>query len=105
MLEKHFEGLEILHVVRDLNIAVDVLAKLRSDRAQVPLSIFVEELTSPSIKQPKNISPLILPHLVLRYWPSSHPRLKFSSITSKSTSCQQTKEKPSKSSVEARTMS
>jgi hypothetical protein len=32
-LEKHFEGLEILHVVRDLNIAVDVLAKLGSDRA------------------------------------------------------------------------
>jgi len=32
-LEKHFQGLEILHVVRDLNIAANVLAKLGSDRA------------------------------------------------------------------------
>jgi ribonuclease HI len=32
-LEKYFEGLEILHVVHDLNIAADVLVKLRSDRA------------------------------------------------------------------------
>ena len=32
-LEKHFQGLEILHVVRDLNIAADVLAKLGSDTA------------------------------------------------------------------------
>jgi ribonuclease HI len=32
-LEKHFQGLEIHHVVRDLNVAVDVLAKLGSDRA------------------------------------------------------------------------
>ena len=27
-LEKHFQGLEIHHVVRDLNVAADVLAKL-----------------------------------------------------------------------------
>ena len=32
-LEKHFQGLEILHVVRDLNITAAVLAKLGSDRA------------------------------------------------------------------------
>jgi ribonuclease HI len=32
-LEKNFEGLEILHVVCDLNVAVDVLAKLGSNRA------------------------------------------------------------------------
>ena len=50
-LEKHFQGLEIHHVVRDLNVAVDVLAKLRSDRAQVPASVFVEELSVPSIKR------------------------------------------------------
>jgi hypothetical protein len=55
-LAKHFEGLEILHVVRDLNIAADVLPKLRLDRAQVPLGIFVEELTSPSIKQPGHVT-------------------------------------------------
>jgi hypothetical protein len=55
-LEKNFEGLEILHVVHDLNVAADVLAKLGSDRAQVPPCMFVEELTSPSIKQPKPIT-------------------------------------------------
>jgi 1,4-dihydroxy-2-naphthoyl-CoA synthase len=32
-LEKNFQGLEILHVVCDLNVAADVLAKLGSDRA------------------------------------------------------------------------
>jgi len=32
-LEKHFQGHKILHVMRDLNIAADVLAKLGSDRA------------------------------------------------------------------------
>jgi hypothetical protein len=35
-LEKHFQGLEILHVMQDLNVAADVLAKLGSDRAKVP---------------------------------------------------------------------
>ena len=40
-LEKHFQGLEILHVMQDLNIATDVLAKLGSDRAQVPPDVFV----------------------------------------------------------------
>jgi hypothetical protein len=55
-LEKHFEGLDILHVVHDLNIVVDVLAKLGSDRAQMPPVVFVEELTSPSIKQPEHVT-------------------------------------------------
>ena len=50
-LEKRFQGLEILHVMRDLNIAADVLAKLGSDRAQVPPDVFVQELQVPSIKQ------------------------------------------------------
>ena len=40
-LEKHFQGLEILHVIRDLNVAANVLAKLGLDRAQVPLDVFV----------------------------------------------------------------
>jgi hypothetical protein len=35
-LEKNFEGLEILHVLCDSNIAADILAKLGSDRAKVP---------------------------------------------------------------------
>ena len=51
-LEKHFQGLEILHVLRDSNIAADVLAKLGSDRAKVPPGVFIEELSAPSIKQP-----------------------------------------------------
>jgi ribonuclease HI len=49
-LEKHFQGLEILHVLRDSNVAADVLAKLGSDRAKVPPGVFVEELSAPSIK-------------------------------------------------------
>ena len=35
-LKKHFQGLEILHVLRDSNIAADVLAKLGSDSAKGP---------------------------------------------------------------------
>ncbi|XP_066351623.1 uncharacterized protein [Miscanthus floridulus] len=50
-LEKHFQGLEIDHVVCDLNVVADVLAKLESDRAQVPAGVFVEELSVPSIKR------------------------------------------------------
>ena len=49
-LEKHFQDLEILHVMRDLNIVADVLAKLGSDRAQLPPDVFVQELQVPSIK-------------------------------------------------------
>jgi hypothetical protein len=56
-LEKNFQGLEILHVLRDSNIAADVLAKLGSDRAKVSPRVFVEELPYPSIKQPDEITP------------------------------------------------
>jgi ribonuclease HI len=59
-LEKNFQGLEILHVLRDSNIVANVLAKLGSDRAKVPPGVFVEELTSPSIKQPGVITPKTL---------------------------------------------
>ena len=45
--------------MRDSNIAADVLAKLRSDRAKVPPSVFIEELSAPSIKQPGEITPEI----------------------------------------------
>ena len=51
-LKKYFHGLEILHVLRDSNIAADVLTKLGSDRAKVPPGVFIEELSAPSIKQP-----------------------------------------------------
>ena len=55
--QKHFQGFEILHVLRDSNIATDVLAKLRSDRAKVPPGVFIEELSAPSIKQPGEMAP------------------------------------------------
>jgi hypothetical protein len=45
-----------MHVLRDSNFAVDVHAKLGSDRAKVPPGVFVEELPSPSIKQPSGIT-------------------------------------------------
>ena len=56
-LEKYFQGLEILHVLHDSNIAADVLAKLGSDRANVPPDVFIEELSTSSIKQPEEITP------------------------------------------------
>ena len=48
-LENKFSGLEIHHVVRDNNVAVDVLSKLGSDQAEVPPGIFVHELHHPSV--------------------------------------------------------
>ena len=44
-----FLGLETHHVIRDNNVAADILSKLGSDRAEVPLGIFVHELHHPSI--------------------------------------------------------
>jgi hypothetical protein len=55
-LEKNFQGLEILHVLRDSNVAADILTKLGSDMAKVPPGVFVEELSAPSIKQPGEIT-------------------------------------------------
>jgi hypothetical protein len=48
-LENKFYGLEFHHVVRDNNVAADVLLKLGSTRAQVPAGVFVHELHAPSI--------------------------------------------------------
>ena len=48
-LENKFSGLEIHHVIRDNNVAANVLSKLGSDRAEVPPGIFVHELHHPSI--------------------------------------------------------
>jgi hypothetical protein len=50
-LENKFYGLEFHHVVRDNNVAADVLSKLGSTRAQVPSGIFVHELHAPSIPE------------------------------------------------------
>jgi hypothetical protein len=51
-LENKFYGLKFHHVVRDNNVAVDVLSKLGSTRAQVPTGVFVHELHAPSISKP-----------------------------------------------------
>jgi hypothetical protein len=56
-LKKHFQGLEILHVLHDSNVAADILAKLGSDRVKVPPGVLVEELSAPPIKQPGEITP------------------------------------------------
>jgi hypothetical protein len=45
-------GLEFHHVVRDNNVAADVLSKLGSTRAQVPAGVFIHELHTPSIPEP-----------------------------------------------------
>ena len=65
-LEKHFQGLENLHVMRDLNIAVDVLAKLGLDRAQVPLMcLFRNSKSLQSNKKPPH--PPVLQLLMSKY--------------------------------------
>jgi hypothetical protein len=51
-LENKFYDLEFHHVVRDNNVAADVLSKLGSTRAQVPAGVFVHELHAPSIPEP-----------------------------------------------------
>jgi ribonuclease HI len=51
-LENKFYGLEFHHVVRDNNVAADVLSNLGSTRSQVPAGVFVHELHAPSIPEP-----------------------------------------------------
>jgi ribonuclease HI len=51
-LENKFYGLEFHQVVRDNNVAADILSKLGSTRAQVPVGVFVHELHAPSIPEP-----------------------------------------------------
>jgi ribonuclease HI len=51
-LENKFYGLEFQYVVRDNNVAADVLSKLGSTRAQVPAGVFIHELHAPSISEP-----------------------------------------------------
>jgi hypothetical protein len=51
-LENKFYGLEFHHVIRDNNVAADVLSKLGSTHTQVPAGVFVHELHAPSIPEP-----------------------------------------------------
>jgi ribonuclease HI len=50
-LENKFYDLEFHHIVRDNNVAADVLSKLGSTCAQVPAGVFVHELHAPSIPE------------------------------------------------------
>jgi ribonuclease HI len=60
-LENKFSGLKIHHVVRDNNVGADVLSKLGSDRANVPLGVFVHELRHPFIKAPDQSTIILSP--------------------------------------------
>ena len=55
-LEAHFYALEFHHVLRDYNMAADVLSKLVSKRALVPAGIFVQALNSPTVKIAASLS-------------------------------------------------
>jgi hypothetical protein len=50
-LENKFYGLEFHHIVRDNNVAADVLSKLGSTRAQVLVGVFIHELHAPFIPE------------------------------------------------------
>ena len=54
-LENKFCGLKFHHVIRNNNVAADVLSKLGSTLAQVPAGVFVHELHKKSI--PEQSSP------------------------------------------------
>jgi hypothetical protein len=49
LLEDKFDGLELNHVARQSNKAIDELTKLVSDRASVLASVFASDLYKPSI--------------------------------------------------------
>jgi hypothetical protein len=55
-LESNFSGLEVHHVLREHNVGVDILSKLGSTHAQVPLGVFVQGLKQPSIKSSPHVT-------------------------------------------------
>jgi hypothetical protein len=55
-LENKFSGLEVHHVIREHNVGTDIVSKLGSTRAQVPVGVFVHELKQPSIKSSPQIT-------------------------------------------------
>jgi ribonuclease HI len=60
--EGHFEGIKFQHVPRNNNVATDVLSKLGSRRALVPVGVFVQDLRKPSIKLLDPDSPDLAQH-------------------------------------------
>jgi ribonuclease HI len=55
-LENKFSGLEVHHLIREHNIGADILSKLGSTHAQVPVGVFIQELKQPSIKSSPQIT-------------------------------------------------
>ncbi|XP_072146582.1 uncharacterized protein [Setaria viridis] len=49
-LDAYFDGLEFHHVPREHNVIADILSKLGSKHAQVPVGVFIQDLWKPSIK-------------------------------------------------------
>ncbi|XP_039841801.1 uncharacterized protein LOC120702100 [Panicum virgatum] len=49
-VEAYFYGLEFHHVLRDYNVAADILSKLGSKRALIPAGVFVQALNFPTVK-------------------------------------------------------
>ncbi|XP_025828640.1 uncharacterized protein LOC112903611 [Panicum hallii] len=62
-LEAKSYGLEFHHVLKDYNAAPDVLSKLGSKRALVPVGVFVQVLNIPMVKFEED--PPTKPDLVL----------------------------------------
>ena len=56
-LEKHFKGMELMHIPRKENSEADEIAKRASRRQPQEAGIFEERLSKASIKQPQEISP------------------------------------------------
>jgi hypothetical protein len=53
---KQVFGLKVHHVLREHNVGADMLSKLGSTRAQVPVGVFVQELKQPSIKSSPQVT-------------------------------------------------
>ena len=56
-LEKHFKGMELMHIPRKENSEADDIAKRASRRQPQEAGVFAERLSKASIKQPQEISP------------------------------------------------
>ena len=50
-LEKKFEGLELHHIPRLKNQAVDDLANIGSKREAIPSNVFLEHIHSPTVQE------------------------------------------------------
>jgi len=49
-MEAKFYSLEFHHVPRDINVAANILSKLRSKRGLISAGVFVQALNSPTVK-------------------------------------------------------